>query len=234
MIGAAASLAAGPVAATPGEADFQSGGTAIAAEWFAAENRATGPAPAVLLLHGADGLAYGDRYRLAAGLVAGAGFHVGLLHYLDRTGERRVAYSTLRERYPLWLATIRDGLTWAAGRPDVDPDRLGILGVSLGAALALSAAAANRRVRAVVGYSGPCPEDLSAATHLPPTLILHGESDRTVPVREARKIGAILAELGTPHEIHTYPGQGHALSGAAQLDAAARTAAFLAQHLAGS
>lgn len=214
----------------PGPRGFSSGGVPIGVEWFPAE--ASGPAPAVLLLHGADGLTYADRYRIAGGLIAASGYHVALVRYLDRTGERRVDYGTLRQRYPVWAATIRDGLPWLGRQPGVDPGRLGIVGVSLGAALALTVAANDRRVKAVVSTSGPLPDGLSG--RLPPTLILHGEADRLVPVSNARAVARLLEEAGTPHEIQIYPGAGHTLSGMAQLDAASRIAAFLDRHLRGA
>lgn len=233
MIGAASTMTAMTDAGAQddGSRRFTSGGTSIAVEWFAGP---AGRAPGLLLLHGADGLASGDRYRLAARLLAGAGFHVGLPHYLDRTGERRVTYATLRERYPVWAGTVRDATAWLAAQPEVDGSRLGLVGISLGAALALTTASAGGRIGALVDISGPCPEALEhAGRPLPPTLILHGEEDRVVPVDNARRLGRLLAAAGTPHEVQLYPGQGHALSGPAQLDAASRTASFLARYLKG-
>jgi carboxymethylenebutenolidase len=213
---------------------FTSGGRPIRAEWFPAGAGPQGEArPALLLLHGADGLAFGgDRYRLAAGLVAASGYHVGLLHYLDRTGDRRVDYGTLRENYPLWAETVRDGVTWLGDQPGVSRERLGLIGVSLGGALALSTAAVDGRIKAVVEYSGPVPEDLpGSGAKLPPTLVLHGAADRIVPASHARRLEGILQEAGTSHEVQVYPGQGHVLSGAAQFDAASRVTAFLARYL---
>jgi dipeptidyl aminopeptidase/acylaminoacyl peptidase len=119
-----------------------------------------------------------------------------------------------------------------AAQPGVDPDRLAIVGISLGAALALETAEGDRRVKAVVDYFGPLPEGLAAKTpRLPPTLILHGAQDRIVPVSNAYALETLLKQTGTPHEIQVYPGQGHGLTGAAQFDSAARVAAFLGRHL---
>jgi carboxymethylenebutenolidase len=237
MLGAALGMSL-PAAAQDGERgermqEFTSGGRPIRAEWFAAAGAASNgqTRPGLLLLHGADGLAYGQNYRVAAGLIAGSGYHVGLIHYLDRTGERRVEYRMIRERYPLWAATIRDGLTWLAGQPGVAPERLGLVGISLGGALALTTAAADPRVKAVVEYSGPVPEDLAEGAKLPPTLVLHGEADRIVPSTNATRLERMLRESGTPHEVQVYPGQGHFLSAPAQFDAAARVSAFLSRHL---
>lgn len=221
-----------PAAAADGNmTSFTSGGATIAVEWFAAATGARGPA--LLLLHGADGLTYGDGYRLGAQVLAGAGYHVAFVHYLDRTGERRVSYATLRERVPLWAATVGDALGWLGRRPEVDPARLGIVGISLGAALAMEVAASDPRVKAIVDYFGPVPEEFAARRpKLPPTLILHGEADRLVPVANAYALDRLLTETGTPHEIQTYPGQGHGLTGLAQFDSANRASAFLDRYLA--
>ncbi|MDR7040392.1 carboxymethylenebutenolidase [Methylobacterium sp. BE186] len=218
--------------------NFTSGGRRIAVEWFtasggSAERMARSAArPAVLLLHGADGLTFADGYRLAARTIAGSGYHVAFPHYLDRTDDRRVAYSRLRQDFPLWAATVRDGVSWLASQPGVDARRLGIVGVSLGAALAFEVAGSDARVKAIVDYFGPLPEGLAARQpRLPPTLILHGASDPIVPVAQANAIERLLKQQGTPYEICIYPGQGHGFTGTAQFDSAARVASFLGQHL---
>ena len=93
-----------------GEAlSFPSGGRAVAVERFDAA--AGGRRPAILLLHGADGFTNGDRYRLGAGILAAAGYHVFLLHYLDRTGQARAYFSTIGQNFSLWAeggGTSRD------------------------------------------------------------------------------------------------------------------------------
>lgn len=233
MLGLASCLApGGPPVAAEGRSmvGFTSGGAAIEVEWFPA---GAGRGPAVLLLHGADGLTFADGYRFAARVLAGAGYHVAFVHYLDRTGEQRVSYSTLRQNFPLWAGTIRDAMTWLAKQPSADPDRLGVVGISLGAALALEAGAADPRIKAIVDYFGPLPEGMAARKpRLPPTLILHGSADPIVPVANAHKIEKLLQQSGTPYEIKIYPGQGHAFFGPAQLDSANRAAEFLGRYLA--
>ena len=92
---------------------FTSGGTRIAVERFDAAGG--GRRPAILLLHGADGFTRGDdRYRLGAQVLAAAGYHVFLPHYLERTGQARAAHSTIGRNFPLWRETIGDGLDFVA------------------------------------------------------------------------------------------------------------------------
>jgi dienelactone hydrolase len=102
-----------------------------------------------------------------------------------------------------------------AGRAQqgVDANRLGIVGISLGRR-SHSAWPPTTGAKALVGYSGPCPDELeSAGGPLPPTLILPGQRDRVVPVSNAHRIVELLAKKGARHEAHIYPEQGHVFGG---------------------
>jgi carboxymethylenebutenolidase len=157
---------------------------------------------------------------------------VALVHYFDRTGSRWASLPAIFQNFPVWMETLSDALTFAAGRPGVDGGRLGVVGISLGAALGLSQAVGDPRIKAVVDYFGPVPEgSLQGAARLPPTLVLHGAADPIVPVSNARALEGFLKAKGIPHEVRIYPGEGHGFSGAAQADATARAAAFLDRHL---
>ena len=52
------------------------------------------------------------------------------------------------------LADLRDAVGFLARRPEVDPDRIAVVGVCLGGGYAVRAAAFDPRVRAVVGIGG--------------------------------------------------------------------------------
>jgi dienelactone hydrolase len=210
---------------------FVSGGVPITAEWFRAGPAETARRPTVLILHGADGMARADSYRFGAQALAASGFHVVLIRYFDRTGAARANWSSLREDAPLWVGTVRDAVTYVSETPDVDPDRIAVVGFSLGASIALAAAGEDARIKAVVDVFGPMPAGADKAERIPPVLILHGARDRTVPVEHAHRIEALLKARRVPHEIKIYPDQGHAFHGPAQLDAAGRILAFLQQHL---
>ncbi|RZU49986.1 hypothetical protein EV385_1745 [Krasilnikovia cinnamomea] len=52
------------------------------------------------------------------------------------------------------LADLRAAVSTLAGRPEVDPERIGVVGVCLGGGYAVRAAASDPRVRAVAGIAG--------------------------------------------------------------------------------
>jgi dienelactone hydrolase len=217
--------------AEPRTETFVSGGARVTAEWFDAAESVGTASPAVLLLHGADGMTRAETYRFGARALAAAGFHVVLVRYFERTGDTRANWSTLRQDAALWLETIRDAVTYVAGQPAVDRDRIAVVGFSLGASLALAAAGEDARIKAVVDVFGPMPAGAERSPRTPPVLILHGGRDRVVPVENAHRIEALLKARGVPHEVKIYPDQGHGFHGPAQIDAAGRILAFLQRHL---
>ena len=192
-----------------------------------------GRRPAVLLLHGADGLTRRSQYQFAAQMLASQGYTVLFPHYFELTGEQRASYGEISTKYATWLNGLQGVLAAISNDPAINPSRIAVVGASLGGALALSLAARDHRVRAVVSYFAFRPEDLSAGRSPAPTLVLHGDADRLVPVSNAAAIETALRARGGIVETQIYPGEGHGFSQAAQLDAATRTGAFLARYLTG-
>jgi carboxymethylenebutenolidase len=168
-----------------------------------------------------------------AGLLAGQGFAVYVLHYFDRTGTTTVeGLQTIARHYPAWMKTLWDAVSFVARQPEVDPEHIALLGFSLGAYLAVSAAAIDSRVQAVVEFFGGLPKEMKLfMRRLCPMLILHGEQDQTVPVAEAYHLQQLLEKKQIPYEIQIYPGVGHGFSGEIWRDAGLRTLAFLNKYL---
>ena len=165
--------------------------------------------------------------------LAEQGFAVYVLHYFDRTGTTEIdGLQTIVRHFPVWMKTLWDAVSFVARQPHVDPNRIGLLGFSLGAYLALSAAAIDSRIRAVVEFFGGMPKEMKFfARRLCPVLILHGEQDKTVPVEEAYHLQQILEKKQIAYEIKIYPGVGHGFTGEIWRDAGLRTLAFLEKHL---
>ena len=188
--------------------------------------------PAVIGLHGSGG----GHASMAepASLLAGQGFAVYVLHYFDRTGTVELdGLQTIFRHYPAWMKTLWDAVSFVASQPQVDPERIGLLGFSLGAYLSLSASTIDSRVKAVVEFFGGLPKEMKFfMRRLCPVLILHGEQDKTVPVAEAYHLQQLLEKKEIPYQMQIYPGVGHGFSGEVWRDAGLRTLAFLNKHLA--
>ena len=169
-----------------------------------------------------------------ASLLAEQGFAVYVLHYFDRTGTTGIdGLQTIFRHFPAWMKTLWDAVSFVSRQPQVDPERIGLLGFSLGAYLALSASAIDSRIQAVVEFFGGMPKEMKLFTRrLCPVLILHGEQDKTVPVEEAYYLQQILEKKHIAYEMQIYPGAGHGFSGEIWHDAGLRTLAFLTKHLA--
>ena len=167
-----------------------------------------------------DGPVHGDRRTDGAdGDVVLADFRA-----LWRRGEPRIG-----EMAADWRATLDEVGRW----PDVDADRIGWCGVSMGTAYGVSFVAAEPRVRAAVlgmwGLTYPSSERLAldAPSITCPVLFQRKADDELFPVVGQE---ALFALLGTDDkELRTYPGR-HATPVPAQVD---DQVAFLARQLLG-
>jgi carboxymethylenebutenolidase len=216
---------------TQSQSFFESGGKNICLDCFLPEGEAK-RFPAVIGLHGSAG-GYATMLEPAR-LLAAQGFAVYVLHYFERTGTTQIdGLPTIVRNYPAWMKTLWDSVSFVAGQPQVDPERIGLLGFSLGAYLALSAAAIDPRVQAVVEFFGGFPKEMKLfMRRFCPVLILHGAEDKTVPVEEAYHLQQILEKKQIPYEMQIYPGAGHGFSGEVWRDAGLRTLGFLNKYLA--
>jgi carboxymethylenebutenolidase len=212
------------------QASFDSGGRAITLDAFLPEGSGQRH-PAVIGLHGSAG-GHATMSDPAA-MLAGQGFAVYVLHYFDRTGTTGVAdKQTAIRHFPVWGKTVWDAISHVVRIPQVDPERIGLLGFSLGAYLALSVASVDTRVKAVVDFFGGFPKEMKFfMRRLCPTLILHGDADPTVPVEEAHHLQQMLEKRNVPYEMQIYPGIGHSFGGEIWDDARQRTLAFLQKYL---
>ncbi len=190
-----------------------------------------GKRPALVLLYGSDGLTNVGRYQTAARALVGAGYTVFLPHYFEATGDQRANFREIDSKFATWRQSVQTAMNDIVGQPGIDAKRLGVIGFSLGGALALATSARDGRIKAVVNFFGYLPDELKQAKRIAPTLTLHGDADRVVPVENATRINALLRSLGVPSESHIYPGEGHGLSSGTLIDAGLRSTTFLAQYL---
>jgi carboxymethylenebutenolidase len=229
-------LALGMVGAESGEVvesdeGVKSHGQSIRVDVFSPKE--AGKYPAILVLHGHGGVGEGKRSgsHALARYLAGAGYVTLVPHYFGGLKPSKDSWKNAR-RFAVWEARVSQIVGYAARRNDVDPQRIGILGNSLGSWVALSVAARDRRVSAVVEYVGGWPEweELNPA-RLPPVLILHGDADRVVPVEKAYMLEQIFQEARVPYKMQIYPRAGHGFRGDDYEDARKRTLAFFDTHV---
>ena len=215
---------------TQSQAVFQSSGKPIRLNTYLPEK--SEPVPAVVALHGAGGNVSGmEQY---ASTLAAQGFAVYLLHYFDRTGTESADKPTILRNFPLWMKTLWDAISFVETQPQVDRERIALLGFSLGAYLSLANSAIDPRVKAVVEFFGGMPKEMNLfMRRLCPVLILHGEADQTIPVEEAYQLQKLLAKKGIPYEIKIYSGAGHGFEDETiWRDAGLRSLQFLRKYLA--
>ena len=137
---------------------FQSGGKPIRLDAYLPETL-DAPVPAVIALHGAGGNVSGmESY---ASVLAAEGFVVYLLHYFDRTGTEPADLQSMKQNFPLWMKTLWDAISFVETQPQVDRERIALLGFSLGAYLSLANSAIDPRVKAVVEFFGGMPKEMN-------------------------------------------------------------------------
>lgn len=201
----------------------------ISVEVFTPERE--GYFPVVCALHGSGGLNNTGALKIGE-LLAQQGFCVFVPHYFMATGTRWADPATIWREFPNWLRVVSDCLDFASKHPKADANRIGLIGFSLGAYLALALGTQQPRIRAIVDFFGGLTDYfVEGLANLAPVLILHGEADKTVPVSEAHKLARILAERDLPYEMKVYKNAGHGFHGFDMMDAGQRTYNFLKNHL---
>lgn len=206
---------------------YENGGKRIVIDEFPAS--APGQRPAIIVLHGSGGVLFpGFDLRDRASDLSKQGYAVFYPHLFNRTGHIFVRPSQVHENLPVWTETVRGAVTYVGQQANVDASRIALMGYSLGGYLSLLSAAQDSRIDAVVEVSGAL--DKAGIKRMPPTLILHGAKDETVPVSKAERLESLLKNAGTPYQKHIYPTEAHRFSRAAMRDATARIDRFLDKY----
>ncbi len=129
---------------------FPSGGVRCAGDLYVpAGPGVPGPLPAVVLGHSGhlvkEALAPCAQYLRQVGFVA-----LAIDYRTIGSSEGQPRGQVFPQRY---VEDVRNALTYLQSRPEVDPERLGLWGHSLGAAVGIQVAAMDRRVRCVAGQN---------------------------------------------------------------------------------
>lgn len=204
-----------PAAAKPFEVEksktsFVSAGKDIRVECFVPKDKKG--CPTIVLLHDSAGLVLpGPIFRHCSEVLAKEGYVVMLVHYFDSTGMTSLKAEEARkaeQHWPTWKNAVRDAVKFATKHPQVDSNRIGLLGFSLGAYLSLAVATEKElKIAAVAEFFGGLPELLWKEPHglsFPPTLIIHGLKDAIVPPKEAFALQGLFTSRKIPFEIKLY------------------------------
>lgn len=208
---------------------FESAGKKVPVDVLAPANIEKGKKlPAVILVHGLDGLkgSFLD-YKKYAKDMAGHGYIVLIPHFFDSTNTNVLDPSKmigeLSKNALVWLKVLQDTVDFAAKQPEIDDKRIGLMSFSIGSYLALTVAALDKRVAAVVEYFGGAFPGLDQIlSKRPPILILHGDADKIINVDEAKKLATICTGGDVENDMKIYKGAGHGFYGPDDEDARRR------------
>jgi dienelactone hydrolase len=215
-----------------------------AISWDVYMPKSPGKWPAVLVLHGSFGMRppYGADIASFAEALADSGFAAILPHYLQATGSDLLSgleiMKLIPEKRPAWRQACSDALGLMGRDARFDASRLGVLGFSLGANLALSLAMeppAGTALKFVVDFFGPTEYLGNRWSALPPIRIFHGENDRIVDHKESDKLVEYLVaakkKKGSDYVYECVEGEGHGFKDPALSKSRVETLAFIQQFL---
>lgn len=220
-----------PPAAEPGD-----GGRADAVARAATDRegssatRRSAPWPAVVLVHGAGGVSRARELTYARQFAA---MGVAAL-VVDAFGARRDLATGFTERLlnvteTMLLADAYAGLHYLAARPDIDGNRIALIGFSYGAMASVFGAYAQvaetlapgdgdgpgPRFAAHVAFYGPCIARFAEPrTTGAPVLMMAGTDDAIVDIGRCEEIAADLREGGSRVETLWFEGAWHQWDGA--------------------
>jgi dienelactone hydrolase len=187
-----------------------------------------GKSPVVMLLHGCAPKDFGaDEFnRMCVGL-AERGYYAMFIEYYGAAGApncRDLAMMpavSLAPETPIpddtWMREIVSARDSLARNPRADTSRVGVIGFSFGATLAVITASLKPNViGAIVDYYGfsneRVEEAVTHASNFPPTLILQGDSDYRAHATDSIHLHNVIARHQPASEIHIYPGIDHAFN----------------------
>ncbi len=207
--------------ANPQKMKFMSNGKPVRYDLF--QGRADGPL--IIYLHGAEG-PDDSFYREQGQYFSARGYTVLLLRYFDTTRTN----AATDQNYIVWVQAVRDLVQQF--RKDNPNRKIAIVGVSMGAYIALGAGSQGVPVDAIAEWYGGMPAVFSQNIKgMPPLLILHGQRDNFVAVAYAQELIKMCRVDHLTCESHIYADQGHGFDDDVNKDADGRTNDFFTKVL---
>lgn len=202
--------------------------------------------PAVVIFHGVEGVTPLSRLMVHypnARAISDKGIATFFVRYfgpspyddlmLTKDGALDVdAIEKIRLRdYQGWIDIACQSINKVREQPGVDPDRVAIIGYSLGCYVGTAATSrlcGEGYPCAVVGNFGSIWPEVFVNTSFPPIQFHHGAEDIVIPVENVRAATKRLRESGVHDvELFVYPEQGHVPSGPSSYEIRISTEHFL-------
>ncbi len=101
---------------------------------------------------------------------------------------------------------VKAAVSFAAARPEVRNEKIGLCGYSFGGLVALSAAVEDSRVKAVAGVSPLIQPENLLDHYARPKLLVCGDRDEFVDIKFLQRVTARIPE---PKELAVFPGVDH-------------------------
>ena len=208
---------------------------------YLAKPEGPGPHPAVIMIHEF----YGLRPEIVgkAEALAQEGYVV-LAPNVFRNGTTNwipsAIYKVLTADTAQIDGDVEAAYQWLAAQPEVQADRIAIMGFCFGGGTALRYSLSNNQLAATaVFYGQPITDPAKLKALSGPVLGIFGGADSSIPLHEVEGLRQGLDEAGIPHEITVYEGQPHAFvqsmeqiaQGGPQQAAWNQLLAFLKQNL---
>jgi dipeptidyl aminopeptidase/acylaminoacyl peptidase len=202
-----------------------------------------GPHPVLLTIHGGPFAQYGWTLFDETQAYVSAGYAVVQCNPRGSSGYGSAHGRAIRHAFgELDAADVLAFLDAALAEPELDADRVGVMGGSYGGYLTTFLIGRTDRFAAAISerafidpvsfvgssdigwsfsdqYLGTDPQRLaaqSAMTNAPaittPTLVIHSEADWRTPLEQGARLYVELKRRGVPSELLLFPGEGHEMS----------------------
>jgi carboxymethylenebutenolidase len=192
--------------------------------------------PVVLFLHGNFGLfpPFGEQIQSFAEDFANLGYITAVpQYYLDNDPDPHPTDTIPK------VQILTDAVLALINHPAVDPNRIGLISFSLGAATAMSYISSNppQQIKALADFFGfITPEIEAGVANFPPTIIFHNQNDLVVPIQNSQDLDRLLPST-IQHKFVPYdeqfPPANHAFQPGenADIDSRSQTASWFKLHL---
>ena len=179
---------------------------------YVAKPEGEGPFPTVIMIHEFFGL--NEDILSKADLLAEDGYLVVAPDTFRGSTTSlipRAIYQVLTTKTEDVNADLDSVYAWLESQPDVDPNRIAVLGFCYGGRASLAYSLHNDSLAATIIFYGFLETDPEILASLPgPVLGIFGGADRSIPVENVNAFEQGLESAGIPHQISIYEGQPHA------------------------